>query len=353
MTDSLARLLEGDGYRVQTANSGAEGIEALKNRNFPVVVTDLRMQGVDGLEVVRYVDENHPRTLVIVVTGYASTESAIEALHHHAFDYLRKPFEFDAFKAAIERAFHKLEVDLLREDTAAMLTHDLKVPLTSILGYASMFYDRETGKYHDRAPDFAEIIRTNAQKMLALVDNYLATCRVDADNFLICPRMAPFKPLIDDIVEVIQHEAERSGFQIELPGEIDPPEVVFDESQVYRALSNLLQNAVKYGDPAEPVRIIIERLEGEASSIGKPAIKLEVVNLAPDVRPESLQGLFGRFKRAQPNSGIEGSGIGLYVVDAVARAHGGHAGAECLDGGRVSFSIVFPLDLDPIETSSD
>ncbi|MBI3737216.1 response regulator, partial [Candidatus Sumerlaeota bacterium] len=131
LADSLRDLLAIEGYKARTAYSGSEALEALREHPYPIVVTDLRMQGVDGLDVIRHVHENYPKTLVIVVTGYASADSAIEALHYHAFDYIRKPFEFDHFKRALERAFQKLEMDQLREDTAAMITHDIKLPLTS------------------------------------------------------------------------------------------------------------------------------------------------------------------------------------------------------------------------------
>ncbi|MCH8333794.1 response regulator, partial [Candidatus Sumerlaeota bacterium] len=167
ITDSLTDLLAAENFSVQAANSGADGIAILEQRSFPVVVTDLRMQGLDGLNVIRHIHEHQPKTLVIVITGYASTESAIEALHYQAFDYIQKPFDFSHLKASIDRAFHKLEVDQLREDTAAMITHDIKVPLTSVLGFASLMVDKKTGRVHPQAAQFAEKIRSNAQRILA------------------------------------------------------------------------------------------------------------------------------------------------------------------------------------------
>lgn len=351
MTDSLRDLLTPQGFDVETANSGAEGIEALKRREFPVVVTDIRMQGLGGLDVIRYVYDHNPKTLVLVITGYASTESAIEALHYQAFDYLRKPFEFDQFKAAIDRAFHKLEVDQLREDTAAMITHDIKIPLTSILGFSSMLYDQEKGEFHERAPEFAETIRSNAQKILALADNYLTTCRIEDGLLVLHPSKVRLEAFALDLVETISAEASKRGFRIESEIEIEPAEAVFDETNAFRAVGNLLQNAIKYGDASEPICLRIRRLEGAESPLQGDAIQFEVINTATNLKADKLDGLFGRYKRAD-NSGIEGSGIGLYVVDVVARSHGGKAAAQCLEGGRVSFSIFLPADLKPASEDS-
>lgn len=343
MTDSLRDLLAAQNYKVDTANSGAAGIEALNNKAYPVVVTDLRMQGIDGLTVIRHIHENRPKTLIVVITGYASTESAIEALHYHAFDYLRKPFEFDQFKSVIERAFHRLEVDQLREDTAAMITHDIKVPLTSILGFAWILYDKEKQAFHPRGVEFAETIRANAQKILALIDNYLTTCKIDADNLVLTPTRIVLRSMVDDLLNTISVEAARQGFTIEAQVDEGIEAAFLDESYIYRAIGNLLQNAIKYGNSAEPVALNVRKIPASDSPLGADSIQLEVVNLAPEVRPETLDGLFGRFQRAMTHSGIEGSGIGLYVVEAVAKAHGGTAQASCLEGGRVSFSMLLPL----------
>src|SRR4051794_4269030 len=85
MTDSLRDLLVTLGYNVQASYGGQEAIDLIKRCHFHVVVTDLRMQDIDGLEVIRYLHAHCPRALIIVITGYASTESAIQAVHYHVF----------------------------------------------------------------------------------------------------------------------------------------------------------------------------------------------------------------------------------------------------------------------------
>src|SRR5690242_3880370 len=95
MADSLCDLLTPLGYQCQAAYGGREGSDLLRRQSFHVLVTDLRMPDGDGLDLVRFVNEHSPHTQVIIITGYASVESAIDAIHLHVFDYLRKPFDFD------------------------------------------------------------------------------------------------------------------------------------------------------------------------------------------------------------------------------------------------------------------
>lgn len=348
MTDSLRDLLTPEGYAVTTANTGREAIEELQRRDYPVVVTDLRMQGVTGLDVIRHIHESRPRTLVIVITGYASTESAIEAVHYHAFDYIRKPFEFDQLKGVIERAFQKIELDQLREDTAAMITHDIKVPLTSILGFASLIYKKESGEIHPRAREYTEMIRSSARKILALVDNYLTSARHESDTLHLHALPVHLEPLIDELVETYTAEAQRRGVKLEVSMKEAPRQAVIDEALIYRAVANLIYNAVKYADPEEPVQLRVTSLDAGESGLNRAALRFEVINRATDLEEEDLEGLFHRFKRAQKHSGVEGSGIGLYVVHAVARAHNGSAHASKIGNGRVAFSITVPLDLEPL-----
>ena len=343
MADSLRDLLAGVGYTVQVAYGGPEGIEKIKRASFNVVVTDLRMQDIDGLSVIRFIYENSPRTLIIVITGYASTESAVQALHLQVFDYLRKPFDFSLFQMVIEKAFQKIETEQLREDTAAMITHDIKIPLTSIIGFASMLYDRERQEFHPRAREFAEAIQTNGQKILGMIENYLTTCKIESGTLQIMPVPVDIRQMLLDIVDTSIIGASRRGREIvhqigALPGTVD-----VDEPLLYRAVSNLLQNAIKYSSGEGPIRVWAGLVEPAMSPLKSMSLCIEVMNHASMIDVEDFEGIFQRYKRLAVRPGIEGSGLGLYVVQAIVKAHGGEVTAQILDGGLVRFALYLPL----------
>src|SRR5262245_4958375 len=93
--ESLAEVLRDAGYEVESAADGRAAVAALEERDFAVIVTDLRMPGADGLAVLRRAREISPQTLVVVMTAHASVETAVEALRSGASDYLLKPVLFD------------------------------------------------------------------------------------------------------------------------------------------------------------------------------------------------------------------------------------------------------------------
>src|SRR5919106_206252 len=104
---NLGVLLEGEGYRVISAEDGAEGIRKLQEEPFDLVITDVVMPKVDGFQVMQYLKDHAPDVVVVAMTAYVSTESAIDALRRGAYDYIAKPFDVDLMQVVIKRALDK------------------------------------------------------------------------------------------------------------------------------------------------------------------------------------------------------------------------------------------------------
>jgi len=117
MRDLLAIMLKQAGHDVALAEGGAEAIATLKREPFDLIVTDLRMREVDGLAVLRAAKEHSPQTVVLVITAFASTETAVEAMKLGAYDYITKPFKMDEVKLTIANA---LERKRLQDENQAL-----------------------------------------------------------------------------------------------------------------------------------------------------------------------------------------------------------------------------------------
>lgn len=114
----LKEILEREGYSVQLARSGEEAVALSKESFYPVVVSDIRMLDLDGLDVLRHFRTNHPRTVVILMTAFGSMETAVEAIKEGAFDYISKPFKIDDFKAIFKKAVKQAEALLSPREPA-------------------------------------------------------------------------------------------------------------------------------------------------------------------------------------------------------------------------------------------
>jgi DNA-binding NtrC family response regulator len=110
LRDNLGFLLTDEGYHVVTAEDGEEGIQCLVQEPFDLVITDIMMGNVSGFAVLEYVVTHRLDALVIFITGFASTESAIAALRQGVYDYIAKPFDIDMLLIVVKRALEKLRL---------------------------------------------------------------------------------------------------------------------------------------------------------------------------------------------------------------------------------------------------
>ncbi|HJN72326.1 MAG TPA: sigma-54 dependent transcriptional regulator [Myxococcota bacterium] len=110
----LSAHLGREGYEIETAQDGGEAIEALSQRHFHAVVTDLQMPGIDGLQLLSWVRENHPGLPVIIITAFGTVGSAVEAIKLGAHDYITKPFDRDELKLILQKALRVEEADTKR-----------------------------------------------------------------------------------------------------------------------------------------------------------------------------------------------------------------------------------------------
>ncbi len=105
--ESCQRILQEEGYEVECALSGKEAFERMKENPFDIVITDLKMPGIDGMEVLKTLRQEYPDVIVIMITGFSTVETAVKAMKLGAFDYIPKPFTPDEVSVVVKKAFEK------------------------------------------------------------------------------------------------------------------------------------------------------------------------------------------------------------------------------------------------------
>jgi len=114
------RILTKEGWKVETAENGEKGLGLIQRENFQIILLDLMMPGIRGMEVLKRVRDDYPRLIVIVITGYATIDNAVEAMKNGAYDFIAKPFTPDQLRIVVRRAEDKLklehEAELLRRE---------------------------------------------------------------------------------------------------------------------------------------------------------------------------------------------------------------------------------------------
>ncbi|MEW6051238.1 MAG: response regulator [Candidatus Zixiibacteriota bacterium] len=156
MCDSLTALLQGDGYQVAGFQRSVEAVEVIRTEKVDLVVTDIKMPEMDGIQILRAVKEVDEGIPVILMTGYASLDSALEAIGKGAYDYLLKPVEFHHLELAVKRAIDKRRAELAR----LRLVEELKLSniiLQRRIGELNALY--EAGKSIGSSLNLSELLR--------------------------------------------------------------------------------------------------------------------------------------------------------------------------------------------------
>ena len=130
--ESCQRILEEEGYEVEIALSGKEAFEKMKEHPHDLVITDLKMPGIDGMEVLKVVRKEYPDTIVIMITGFSTVETAVEAMKQGAFDYIPKPFTPDEVSIVVKKAFE--QKNLLLENISLRQELQEKYAFDNIIG---------------------------------------------------------------------------------------------------------------------------------------------------------------------------------------------------------------------------
>ncbi|MBI5528078.1 MAG: sigma-54-dependent Fis family transcriptional regulator [Deltaproteobacteria bacterium] len=139
MRGMLSIMLKGEGHNVETCNDGVQGIERVKDGDLDLVITDLKMPGADGIEVLKVAKRFLPAAQVIVATAFGTTENAVEAMKLGAYDYIQKPFKVSEIKVRVEKALEKGR--LLTENIALKENQRRQYRLENIIGKSRVIRD--------------------------------------------------------------------------------------------------------------------------------------------------------------------------------------------------------------------
>ena len=336
---SCRRILNETNYEIDTATSGTDGLEQMELKDYDVVITDLKMPGISGIDVLRTIKKNKPNTLVIIFTGYASVESAREALKLGAFDYIPKPFTPEEFRDVVENAVNargnSAQAKML--DLMAIVSHELKSPVSVVHTTAETLHKGYFGKLDPGQETVLETIIRNCQYLEDIIRNYIDLSKMELDD------LKSFKKeidLVDEVVEPVlnipEYHNNIKGMRIVTHYRIKPI-VSGDPNLLKIVISNLVNNAIKYGYEKTPIEINVYE-EGNT-------IITSILNRGVGISEYDIKNkLFKRFSRLRQEGteGAKGSGLGLYICKKIIAMHNGKIWAESVLGEWTRFSFNIP-----------
>lgn len=235
-----------------------------------------------------------------------------------------------------QAAIVKIESERLRNSVLSALSHDLRTPLTVLVGVADSLTLSQP-PLGDRQSELAATLRIEAVRMSALVDNLLDMARLQAGEVKLNRQWQPLEEVVGSSLKARQQALSDHRVQVALPADL--PLLEFDAVLIERVLCNLLENAAKYTPLGSNVRL-------EAGIIGDEA-RISVTDNGPGLSPGSEETIFEKFTRGERESTTPGVGLGLAICRAIVKAHKGRIWAENLPSGGARFVFTLPLGVPP------
>lgn len=489
-------ILQREDYSVDAVPDGASAVRALERSAYDLLLTDLKMEGMDGLELLAHVQRHSPHTVTVMMTGYGSLDSALEAVRNGAYEYLLKPVAVEELKQAVRRSlerkrfseidalykvgtelarvqtraavestvveaaqkvlsvdyvhwfatdrdgaveaperfagsltrevlerleagepvtnvleseaeepsssvfvpglangrlvgvmyaaygepieFHasalrflcglavqaalafdniflieelrgnnatlgeanrKLrELDVLKSQFLSVATHELRTPLSVILGYNAMIEETAESRLTTEERGLLRESLAACKRLMRLVNSMLDLSQMQSGKLHLQFSVADLRQSVVAVGALFEAEAQKRGIRLDLRVPEDFPKVEMDAEKLEQVLVNLVSNALKFTDREGTVSIDVSRVAGEA-------VELKVADTGIGIAPEYHEEIFDEFARVRHGKalGRPGSGLGLAIVRRIVNGHGGDVLVNSTPGQGSTFTVRIPI----------
>jgi signal transduction histidine kinase len=345
--DSCTEILANSDYQVATASNGMLGLDLMQEFQPDITFVDLKMPGLSGLEVLGKIQEYDPTIVSIVITGYATVSSAVEAMKQGAYDFLPKPFTPDELRLIAKRGVEKRklvletialrrEKEMLRENFAAIVSHELKSPLGAVQQNLFNLEYELSDKLSEDQKRRLERMKVRIADLLEMIRTWLRVYTTDLDAI-----KDNFKPLIvnnviSKTVESVQPHAMRKDIEIVTSIREPISQVNGEEGTLTEALINLSTNAIKYSHTGSEISIIAEEKEDN--------VAISIIDSGIGISDEDLPYIFNDFYRGKQKGVSEsGVGVGLAITQRIIEAHNGSIAVKSKINEGSTFEIRLPV----------
>jgi signal transduction histidine kinase len=359
-------------YRVLTCERGAEAIKVLESsEEIDVVLSDQRMPGVSGVEVLTRASQCRPEATRLLFTAYADIKAVIDAINQGSvFRYIAKPWDPDELQAVVRQAVerHDLIVEKMRllkelKETNAQLieasrlkgafievaSHELNTPVAVVLGMTQLWKMTQGETATQAEVNWVERIHHAGKRLAAVVERMLKLVRAEAPVQPFEPSDTELEPLIRNVVSEMAPflQARRQQVEFLIHPNLGAAEV--DSPKISDVLANLVVNAIKFTPDEGSIHV-------SAAPEGTDRVKIEVtdqgIGIDAATRPYVFEPFFTGFDTMHHSSGEfgfckKGIGLGLCLVKRFVELHGGAVDVRSAPGSGSTFAFTLPRHPEP------
>ncbi|MCP4146023.1 MAG: response regulator [bacterium] len=355
MRSGIARALEGltvtDDHSNQVysldvtfATDGLEARNLLTSKNYDLLLLDHGMPEITGMEILEQLQASEAKTIVIMITAYASLDMAVKATKQGAFDFLAKPFTPQELKKVVVKAARHLLVSRTAEKLAlekrkvrfefiSILAHELKAPLGAVEGYLRLLEEGITDNNKEATDRIVRRSLVRIEGMRKLILDLLDLTRIESgEKKRVLEKVNP-ADVAQIVVETFTPQADSRQISVSLSCDGDTT-MMGDNSELEIILNNMISNAVKYNRDGGQVQV---NIQGDTD-----IIKISVIDTGIGMSESEVSRLFGEFVRIKNDKTrlIEGSGLGLSILRRLVILNGGDVNVQSQPDEGTNFTVT-------------
>jgi signal transduction histidine kinase len=344
--DSCVQILKGSDFQIKTATDGTLGLKMAEEFQPDLIFVDLKMPGISGFEVLEKIHTLDSTIVTVVITGFATVSSAVDAMKKGGYDFLPKPFTPDEFRMITRRGIERRklvletialrrEKELLREQFASIVSHELKAPLSAVQqNLFALEFELEKTISEEQKGKF-ERLKIRLDELLKLINSWLRVISVDINKLKENFKQVSIADPIANAIESITPLADRKDIKVTLSVGENLHPVTGDSLSLSEVFVNIIGNSIKYSPGGSKVTVKAQE-KGNNILI---SIKDDGIGIPPDDLPHIFEGFY-RGKSSQETSG---HGIGLAVAHQIVEAHDGSIVVESEKGKGTTFIVSLPI----------
>lgn len=331
-------------FETETAATGEEAVEKVTDWSPDLMLLDYKLPNISGLEVLEEVTTEESEMVTVMVTAYASIDTAISAIKQGAFDFLAKPFEPADLRKTVKKATKNLilarEVRKLEEEKKrvrfeflSVLAHELKAPINAIKGYLNIISDRVMGNDVEKYDDMVERSLVRIDGMKKMISDLLDLTRIESGEKKRQLEKTNVTDCIKRSIDTAEPLAREKDISINLHNQEDI-EFLCDSGEIGIIMNNLISNAIKYNKEEGRVDINIDEKDD--------SVEISVADTGIGMSEEEQDKLFEEFTRIKNKKtrGIEGSGLGLSILQKIVNLYDGKISVESEPDQGTNFTII-------------
>ncbi len=340
---------------VAEAENGALGIEKAAEHAPDLVLLDLSMPGMDGMEALPRIKEASPSSVVVILSGFLEERFGDPARERGAAAYIEKG---DHPEELVERLASILDVearpqqdrdeaprfgstpsDEELETFAYVASHDLQEPLRTVQMYLRMLQDGYRDRLDEEGREMIHYATAGAERMQEMIDSLLGYSRIQTRGY--DPEPVSLENVLDDTLASLEHLLDEAGTMVER-GSL--PEALVDPTQASMLFQNLIENVAKYGGEGARVRIEATQEDGH--------VEIRVQDDGPGIPEDEQEHCFSLAWRGSTATGVSGSGMGLAICKRIIDRHEGSIWIDASPGEGTTVHVRLPAPQEPTEEAA-